>query len=292
MEDNALSPTLEEHNSNSQQEKNESKLTIPKITEVVGLLSASVAVLSIVSSIVLKYISFGRCLYFYFDLDYYDFSLSNSSTFEFYLSVIAGIVSCIISAFAYIMWNKIKLHVNKGICKGVIGLIMFLLTIFGIVLLSMLFIPEKNTAFIFCALIYIFSSLIYGLIYSMQLNLKNKIRILYLLVAFIFLVLVVIAPICMKTVYDAAKKQKVFPIIIEKVDEELKYYVVISKGKEQYSTFRCVLTYEEGNGVLHIIKDAHKYFDINDTDTTIIRFDGIQVKETVPLSVNDIIEQK
>ncbi|KEZ85647.1 hypothetical protein IO99_13330 [Clostridium sulfidigenes] len=285
-----IEPKISDEKSSSL-EKN-SIYNISNATEVISLLAAFIAVLSIVISFIIKYISFGRCLFFDFDLDYYDFSLSNTSKFIFFLSTIIGVISSIISFCINALWIKFSAIVERKKYKKVYKvfgcLIIVSIYLILIIYLSIFLIPEKNMAIMFCAMLFYISIIIYVLIYCLQINIGKSKMLLYLSVIF-FLMLIIFAPTCMRIEYNDAKNQKKFPIITEKIDEESYYYVVISQGKEKYSAYLCKIVEEDGIGILNIITDSHKYFDINDTNTSIIEFQVVKRLETVPLTVKEFI---
>jgi hypothetical protein len=52
-----------------------------------------------------KYMSFERCFYFDFDMNYFDFSLSTESLFVFIIAFIAGILGVVWSVIQNKIWN-------------------------------------------------------------------------------------------------------------------------------------------------------------------------------------------
>ncbi len=278
MENEITDPKKKEQNKNEE-------FSLTKIIEGIGLFTAAIAVLSVVSAIIYRYISLGRCLYFDFDIDHYDFSLSNTSTLVFLLSVITGIVAGFLSLLAYILLNKLLMYVNRKLFKVIISMIICILYILFTIFITRFFIPEERIAFIFWFMLLVFTIITSAIILIFNIN-KWKRKIIYSS-AVIIMMLLVIAPICMRIQYEEAKDQKTFPIIVEKIDGETNYYVVISEGKEKYSSYLCKMQEESGNGVLYIIIDVHKYFNVNDTRTTKVEFQEVKRNITTPLSVND-----
>jgi len=269
------------------------KIKIKKITEVIGFFSANIGLLSIISSVVSKYISIGRCWYFDFDLDYYDFSLSNTSKLIFYISVVAGIISGFVSMLIYTVWKRITPYFEKKIgykkCINIIIalIILFISFIIIIAIILFLFIPVFEMIKLICLLVFVFSIITFFIIYLND-PIDEKKKIALPLSAIAFIILFVIA-LSMRAEYDNAKNQRIFPIIVESADENLEYYVVISTGKEKYSAYLCEIREEKGKNVLHIITDKHKYFNINDTDTVRMQFQEIKRKESSLLTVNEIL---
>lgn len=260
-----------------------------KTSGMIGLLATAITVLSVVITTLYKYISLGRCLYFDFDLDYYDFTLSNSLALVFLLSVIVGIIAGILSLLGYTLCNILLKYMNKKIYKIIIFVVICISYIFLTRFIIMLFIPEEKLTYQFWFMLLFFSVIISSIIWMFE-NFIVKKKIVYLS-ALIIAVLIIIAAICMRIEYDEAKNQRTFPIITENVDGKLKYYVVISKGKEKYSSYLCIIKEEEGVGELHIVTDVHKYFDINDTETIKVEFQEVKRYETTPLRANEFIDK-
>lgn len=77
---------------------------------------------------------------------------------------------------------------------------------------------------------------------------------------------------------------------MENQEGEKEYYVVISQGKERYSAYKCLLLCNENEGVLDIITDVHKYFDIDGTETIPVEFEKINFKERNAMSVPTFLE--
>ncbi|QSX05695.1 hypothetical protein JYG23_13670 [Sedimentibacter sp. zth1] len=189
------------------------------------------------------------------------------------------------------IWNKFLLVIenkpHKNKYKILMGIFGFAATLVIIVFLSKYFIPEKRLAIQFTIMITMFSMVIYVLIYCFQMDVDNK-GILKNILIIISILLFLITPICMKMEYDNAKNQNVFSIIEENFDECKQFYVVISEGKEKYSAYLCKLN-KDNEGILTIITDVHKSFDINDTKTIIVEFNEIKRAKTKPLTVKDLI---
>lgn len=273
--------------------KTKSENKLKKFVDVIGLLTAVIAVLSIITSVIFQYISVGRCLYFDFDLDYYDFSLSNSTKFYFYLSMAAGILSGVTSILIYNLWRKVSPYFSKikhtKRWKRISFVIIIILHFVTMYALSDILIPDKKTATWFYAFVFIFTIFIYFFIYAVNSDIEKKWP--PVVSSVLTIVIIIIIGACMKIEYEEAKDQKNFPIIVENVDQEVKYYVVISKGKENYSAFLCEFEEENGVAVLYIITDKHKYFNINDTETTKMKFHFVERKETTPLTVGEMIDK-
>lgn len=296
MEDNLSNITENEKNRNNKLKvysPQDEKSRLTKLIELIGFITAMIALCSIILTVVIKYISLGRCLFFDFDLDYYDFSILNTSKYLYILSIIAGIISIVMSFILYEIWNFLLSFIYKSkfkkkkIWKCIAAFILFIIVIFFNILLSFYFIPEKYSARYFCLLIFICSYAItsFLLIQDVKISvIKDKI-IVWSIGIFSFMILF-FASLSMRYEYKQASEQKVFPIIIENNNE---CYVVINQNKENYSAYLCEFKIENEKDVLIIRTDIHKYFRINDTKIIKIEFNKVERLSTNPLTVHEFL---
>ncbi len=265
----------------SELEQNNYKNSLIKLSEFLGLFAAIIAFISVISTLLIKYISFGRCLYFDFDLNYYDFSLSNTSLIIFILCIISSIIASILSVFISSIWIKFSAIIDKKnhkkLCKCIFIIIIVVLSVFFIYALSYMCFPNKELVYLFTATTTMFSITIYSIVYNIKQNIdKNKNIKLTLIISFIISMFLTV--IMMKYNYDEGKEQLVFPIIVEEIDNEIYYYVVISEGK-MYSAYWCNIDYT--TDTLTIKKNYHKYFDIIETTAIPVYFKEIEYDSTV-----------
>ncbi len=294
MEDDLTYMTENEENSNGKSKEISSmdgKSGLTKLKEYIGFITAIIALCSIIITAVIKYISLGRCLFFDFDLDYYDFSILNTSKYLFILSIVAGIISIIVSFIFCATWNFSSIFINKSklkkkrLCNWIAVFVLIITFLLFIMLLSFYFIPETYSATYFCIIILVCTYAITS--FLLFEDLKREKIIVRSIVSFSIL-LVFFSSICMRFEYKQALEQLVFPII-ENGDE---YYTVISQSKENYSAYLCEFKMENEKGVLIIRTDIHKYFKINDTKIIKIEFDKVEKKPTESLTVSEFITKQ
>lgn len=269
---------------------------LTKLKELIGFITAIIALCSIIITIVTKYISLGRCLFFDFDLDYYDFSILNTSKYLFILSIVAGIISIIMSFIFCAIWNLSISLINKRKFKKrfpwnwLTGLILIIIFIFLSILISFYFIPENYSATYFCIIILVCSYAISSFLLFQDFKIDViKEKIIIWSVAAFSIILVFFASLCMRYEYKQAMEQKTFPIITENGGER---YVVISQSKEKYSAYLCEFETENEKDVLIIRKDAHKYFKISDTKIIKVKFDKVERLSTESLTVNEFLTKQ
>lgn len=268
---------------------------LTKLKELIGFITATIALCSIIITIISKYISLGRCLFFDFDFNYYDFSIMNTGKYMFILSVVAGIISIIMSFIFCAIWNLSISFINKRKFKKrfpwnwLAGLSLIIIFIFLSIILSFYFIPEFLSSTYFCIIILVCSYAISSFLLFQDLRIdviKEKI-IIWSVAALSKLVF--FASLSMRYEYKQAMEQKTFPIITENGGER---YVVISQSKEEYSAYLCEFKAENEKDVLIIRKDAHKYFNISDTKIIKVEFDKVERLSTESLSVNEFLTKQ
>lgn len=235
----------------------------------------------------MKYISIGRYLYFEFDLDYCEFSLTNTVVLMFVFAVIATIISGITSFITNRLWGVVSKHYKKKVQKVITGIALVVVNIVFYIIISQLLIPEDNLSAIFFAVLCILAITSYVFINYFDNGLiKNN---YFKLVSGIAVVIILIAAVSlMRTEYINAKDQTTFPLIIEEKGADRYYYVVINKGKEMYSAYLCEVV--EDTQTLNIIINEHKYFPINNTKTYSVAFASVERYIRNDLSVSDFLE--
>ena len=286
-------------NVDRQNESSQNGITISKAGEILGILAAAITVTSVIMSAIYTYISSGRCFYFDFDLDYYDFSLSNTSKLVFILALITSTISCVMAFFSYISWNKGSKVLNgvnnkkvRVILKIGAVIILILIDIVGLYCFLEYFIPNKEIISMCFVIMILMLFEIIILLFSIGKEIPLKKAIIGIIICIIAFVIIYAGPL-MRDEYKSAENQKEFLIITEEVNSESNDYVVISEGKTQYSAYLCVLEYEENTSILKIIIDQHKYFDIDSVETmNKVKVDKVSRHEKIALSIDDFKQWK
>lgn len=264
-------------------------LTISKVAEIAGCITALVGASSLLYAFLIQYIGMGRCLYFDFDMDYFDFSLSNTSLFMFVFGLIAGAIGVVLGVTHYMLLSKFCKFIDSIAKKHKLIINFFVASLMVIVsaiityLCAHAILPVAY-ANMFFSLVILVDWGVFGILQMLWVNLINGRRISAALLISYTLVTIVIAASLMNTEYQDAVKQKVFPII----DQNEIPYVVISEGKKDYSAYQCKI---EDNS-LCIITDKHKYFSINNTDTTMVEFNKIYQGKSATVSADQYKESK
>lgn len=258
-----------------------SKVKFKTVIEFIGVITAIVSTFSFVSVFFQKYMNFGRCFYFDFDMNYYDFSLTTESIFVFVFTFIAGILGVTLSSIQNTVWNTldsfIKSHkirkIKSIIIKLIVVILMLALVAFIIVHMTIMLIPSMDYRKIFGGLICFFYVTTFVLLRGFDLKSKKAMFIAFAIICISLVITIACAKISED--YNSAKDQREFPIIFE----GQKTYVVISEGKEEYSAYQCVITDDK----LMILVDVHKYFDIQCTKTIPVEFKDVEKKDLKPI---------
>lgn len=264
---------------------NEGNNGFSKLKEILGIFSAIIAIITIVGSVLLKYISIGRYLYFDFDLDYCDFTITNTLILIFVFAVIATIISGSISFITYRVWKVISKCYKRKIYKMIIGVVLVIFNVIIYIIIAELTIPEDNLSTLFSVSLCILAVTSYAIIYQLDGGVKNYFKI-FITISVLIILTTTISLITME--YDKAKNQTSFSIIIEEQDGEENYYVVINKGKEKYSAYLCDIV--EENNVLKIVINEHKYFSIENTKTYNVTFDCVERYVRNDLTVGEFLK--
>lgn len=271
-------------------EENNNTFTIKKFTELAACIAAYVGIFSLLGAFLEKYASCGYCLYFYFDMDYFDFSLKDSFLFEFTILIVAGVFGVLIGTGVYVLVKKLfqypevcRFYQNKKIRKFVSALIVLGIIIFLIYWLWKLLMPADELLKTMCFFTTFICVCTFCCLYAFLVRTCKKNILISVVVLFIMLI-ILIACSSTNTDFTNAKRQRDFPIILESNQT----YVVISQGKETYSSYECSL--DKASDTLNIVIDKHKYFKIQTTKTSVVHFDKIQIKETKPITVSQFLK--
>lgn len=255
----------------SKSRKDNKIIDIKEITEIFGCITAIISAFSLIIVFLQKYISFGRCFYFDFDINYYDFSFSAKSMFTFIITFIAGIIGVIWGVLQNTSWNLLeKINIiNKTkmiIIKLITSFLIIIVTVITTFYFSILLIPQKDYEALFVLLVFISDLIMIQILRSLKIKSKKATIITVLIVG---IALIVLFSCCaMKMDYDKAENQRVFPIILENKSS----YVVISQSKEKYSAYECIIK----GDTLNLFTDSHKFFNIDSTKTTPVEFEKVE----------------
>lgn len=289
-----------EENIETSEKMGKAKSQFAKATECIGFFAASIALLSVLSTVATKYISLGRCFWFDFDLDYYDFSLSGSTCAIMIYSVAIGLISSVISTAQYLAWHGIQKMQQKRqekkpfsrrkafLYKAISVLLLVIALLIVVMTICLFFVPNPKIAAQYSTTIILLSEVLYIYINLFQPNAKksNFIKIVGIIAAAVIIILIQSS---FQRQYDSAKSQTTFPIITDVSTENTQYYVVISQGKEQYSAYLCTFDQADGLDALKIVTDVHKYFSINDTKTLPVQFKTVKKVVRTALTVDEIL---
>lgn len=152
------------------------KFNVKNASEWIKLLLQVMAILSLIATVAVKYISSSRCLYFDFDLDYFDFSLSNTSKFILILFIVGTFISTLLGISFTLIWIKPPRYFEKKSHKIFIILALIILCLFFLEFILSIFIPLKSLRKSFSIFIYIFSFLICMVFQYFQIDVGNMVR--------------------------------------------------------------------------------------------------------------------
>lgn len=259
---------------------------VEDITKYLGLFTALISAIALIGTLAFKYISLGRCMYFYFDMDYYDFSISNSNIFIFVFLIFSATISTILTSFfEYVRVKIVNSMINKPKATKWFVLILELIIFILINIFIGLMFGIKEYIILYLLITIILSTILYFSVIRGYFETKQGLKVALIVVVLLF---IIISFAFMKTQFDQARAQRVFPIIIEQiendnVEDEIKYYIVISQG-EQYSAYLCDIVDES----VCIYTNKHKYFDIN-SETYSMEFNSVRVTEEL-ISADKLLE--
>lgn len=263
-----------------------SKLKFENVTKYLGLFTTLISAIALIGTLAFKYISLGRCMYFYFDMDYYDFSISNSNIFIFVFLIFSSTISTILTSFfEYIRVKIVNSIINKPkATKWFVFILELLIFILINICIGHMF-GIKEYIILYLLITIILSTILYFSVIRGYFETKQGLKVALIVVILLF---IIISCAFMKTQFNHASEQRIFPIIIEQiekdnVEDEIKYYIVISQG-EQYSAYLCDIVDES----VCIYTNKHKYFDIN-SETYSMEFTSIRTSEEL-ISADKLLE--
>lgn len=286
-------PNTEDNNKNG-------KFDFEKFKSNLECISILSALIGVISTGLVKVLSLGRYIHFSFDINYYDFKLTNTDIIVFVLSILfcaMAIMYCFVTndfknkrldkiAKSSNDQNKIKkkLAVNRVLLSIIPILVYPVVFYFGYKLICGFnaVILLKNiimTLFGYsCTVVISWSCTILTGDINLKIFIKVFSAVIFFYICFAF----------MNINYKEAKNQREFEIIASENNEgQPQEYVVISKGSS-YSAYQCSTEEQEAGKVLVIHTDLHRYFPLDDTETRLTIFDEYQLcKYGKPLDTDE-----
>ncbi len=268
--------------SNTPEYNQDTNVEFEKSKSRLEYISFIIAIMSLVSTGLIKALSLGRYLRFTFDANNCELNLTNTDLINLFISIFF----CA-TAFFYIyfihQWlikfcNKVSNHIHNSTKILLMYLILTMVPTLLYFLLGTLFI------YLFCFIIKDFETYKYYLLIPLSIStcfvflLSNsaissgkKIDKSFKILS--MFILIVIGISFVHNDYERALNQTTFEII-EAVDNngQLQKYVVISKGN-LYSAYQCSMG-TENDKILTIHTDIHRYFPLENTETRWYYFEG------------------
>lgn len=255
------------------------------------------ALVGLISTGLVKVLSLGKYICFYFDINNCEFKLTNTDFIILFSSLFccgSAIIYCYITNrlrikindkvtgyFETINKSEKKIDTVKNILK-VLGfgflylVIIFIYLILGSIIIHLIinqFSALEALKYDFTAIL---GSTISFVVFLSCFTLKEdkKLKNFYVIISVLFLLLIVFSFI--KISYDNAVNQKEFEIITSENSNDVQTYAVISRGSS-YSAYQCSIDKE--NNILKINTDVHHYFPLDDTETKLYVFESYQLEE-------------
>lgn len=274
--------------SNTPESNQKSMVEFEKSKDKLEYISIVCALVGLISTGLFKFLSLGRYICFYFDIDNCEFKLTNTDFIILFISLF-----CCGSAILYCyLTNSLRVKISdkinvcfdsqaKKIKKNLSFIILYFVYFFIYLILGCFLIYIVTTNFsalepIQCELIAILCTTVSLVIFMSFFTLKENKKHKRLYLAIIASVLLVGSFSFVKNSYDSAVNQKEFEIITLEDDNVKQTYAVISRGSS-YSAYQCYIDKE--NNVLIINTDMHRYFPIDDTATRLYDFKGYKFVE-------------
>lgn len=290
-------PPVPNNASNNQ----ESKFDFEKSKGKLEYISIVLALTSVISTGIVKVLSAGSHLHFSFDINNYEFKLTNNDLIIFFLSIFFCFFAIVFCRITNSARSKIFVKINnclksKTNIKKILGTILWVVA-YGILLFYYLFLgsfiiellcSQKDVALFKYVLRNTYSvSFLLVLSFYLFPIVEKKVTKIILAVLGMFTFLMVSLAIINYN-YEKAVNQREFEIIVSENNEgHSQEYVVISKGSS-YSAYQCSIEDQEAGKVLIIHTDRHRFFPLDDTDTRLNVFDEYHLyKYGKPLKTSD-----
>lgn len=285
---------------NTANDDQENKFDIEKSKAKLEYISILSAVVGLFSTILFKFLSFGRHFCFSFDINYCEFNLTNHDLMIFIMSICYCALTV---AFCYFVNKYKKLYEEIEELKAKINefknskynrIKKFLL--FFVVPIFIYFIFLRFCYFNYDSKVDIFPKSTYTTILKISFGIfVFLLSVMFfdgltldVMKVFLILCLFITCTNFIRMEYKKAENQKEFEIIASENDEgKLQEYVVISKGSS-YSAYQCSTEEQDAGKILIIHTDRHRFFPLDDTDTRLNVFDEYHLyKYGMPLDTDE-----
>lgn len=261
----------------------ESKFDFEKSKAQLEYISIVFALISVISTVLVKFLSLGTYLQFDFDINNCEFKLTNTDIIILFLSVLFCIVAILFCYKTNNIRNKISIKIN-GCFDGKFSVINLLKAIgwcaaycsllcsypfLGYFIIKLLCSQRGIAQFQFeLWIIFTYTFLFVFSLSCFTLVEREKIKYIRKVLSVVLIIITGLGLI--KINYEGAVNKREFEIIIaENSEGQVQEYVVISKGSS-YSTYQC--TMEKQDLIIHT--DLHCFFPIDGTETKLKNFDG------------------
>lgn len=252
----------------------------------IEFISVLLALVAVIGTGFLKIISYGQVLYYSFDLEYCEFSLSQKDFIIFVSLLFWGGIALLYCILTDSIRKKITSDIMSKLKKIVSHIIAFLVNLLFllflpviVLLVGKLFLPsfmEIQSLFNECICFMIIVMGVTVLFWS----LVGSHTAVYLITC-IIVVLGIIAGMTKQEYIDASTKKN-YDIIECSEGNSIDYYVVISKG-EKYSAYKCSIISSNNKNKLIVYTNVHRYFPIDSVSTTSIYFEEYNKTEDVSI---------
>lgn len=275
---------------NSADNDRENKFDLEKSKSKLECISIALALISVISTGLVKVLSLGTHLQFNFDINNYEFKLTNTDFIILFLSAVFCIFAIIFCYETRGLRNLINTKISNCLQGNTqkrkyllaIGLFLIFIVIIlvylflGLFILYLLCKLKGISPFLYeLQFVFILTFLFVFYLYCFTLIELDKNKLISKVSCIVLFVLIVSG--FMYNNYEKAVNQREFEIIVaENYKGQLQEYVVISKGSS-YSAYQCSIEEQEAGKVLIIHTDLHRSFPLDDTETKLNIFSKYQL---------------
>lgn len=206
---------------------------------------------------------------FSFDLSYYDMNPSNIDKIYVTTTIVAVGIAVVLSLLLLPIRNKlIFLKCNGKVnYKGYIKLVVMYIAIIMISQVWWIILGYNDIALFFAFITPTTSILLLSFYNTPKKCMKKQ---MVLVITFVSIFVFVLIGIVLN---EVASQKNEFSIIVEQINDEEKYYAVISQGKERFSAYECGISYDSDELKITIDTTKHKYFSLDSVTTEEVHFD-------------------
>ena len=244
------------------------------LSKIIKELVTISSILSLILTVLSKFISMGTVWYYQFEFNYYDFSITKTDLFLFIYTILSALSGILIAIFvSYTIKRlqekfKIKSFLIEILLDSFIAII-----VFSIIFIILKYLLIYRIAYSYYLIVATFSYILTNIFLPNYKSVKNYLKVLCVIscILIVFYTLVMFG-----WSYSSAQSNKDFQIInyTDPIDKQHNYYVVISESKNNFSAYEC----EINEDTLVVYTNYHKYFDIS-TDYEVYSFKNIDYIE-------------